>query len=301
MRILIVAKQSKYEFEQQKFGLSHDELVKKYSKERANLNAILSSHEKQLQVRECLTRIVPNSSICLMDKAPNFLDDADAPAKDYYDLIIVLGGDNSFTYVSNYISNYWLNNIPILGVNSDPERSVGCLTRWAINNDQDVFDMVEMLDFGEFDIKSWTRLGATIDGRLITPATSEYFFGERMRKNMSRHILVYKGVEHEQKCSGIIFATGAGSTGWYRSATRGDTWEVEERIARFATTEPYNSPVMHGEIEEGEEIVLYSLNDSEGYVSVDSWEEEPFTRGSEARIHLGEPLNIVTPRKSQDG
>ncbi|KKL61424.1 hypothetical protein LCGC14_2195470, partial [marine sediment metagenome] len=241
------------------------------------------------------------SSMCLMDKTSNFLDDADAPAKDYYDLIIVLGGDNSFTYVSNYVSNYWSSDIPILGVNSDPERSVGCLTRWAINDDQDVFDMVEMLDFGEFDIKSWTRLGATVDGKLITPATSEYFFGERMRKNISRHILVYKGVEHEQKCSGIIFSTGAGSTGWYHSATRGDTWGAEERIARFVTTEPYNAPMMCGEIEEGEEIILYSLNDDEGMVSVDSWEEEPFTRGSEARIHLGEPLNIVTPRKSQDG
>lgn len=296
MRILIVAKQSKYEWEQQKFGLTHDELVKKYSSERANLDAILSSHEKQLQVRECLTRVVPNSSMCLMDKAPNFLDDADAPAKDYYDLIIVLGGDNSFTYVS-----HWAKDIPILGVNSDPERSVGCLTRWAINDDQDVFDMVEMLDFGEFDIKSWTRLGATIDGRIITPATSEYFLGEQMRKNMSRHILVHNGVEHEQKCSGIIFATGAGSTGWYRSATRKDSWSVEDKLARFAITEPYNAPVMHGEIKEGDEVILYSLNDSEGYVSVDSWEEEAFTRGSEARIYLGPSLNIVTPRNEQDG
>lgn len=294
MRILIVAKQSKYEWEQQKFDLSHDELVKKYSKERANLDAILSSHEKQLQVRECITKVVPNSFMCLMDQAPNFLDDADAPAKERYDLIIVLGGDNSFTYVSS-----WAQDIPILGVNSDPERSVGCLTRFVINDDNDVFDLVEMLDFGEFDIKSWTRLGATIDGELIASATSEYFFGERMRKNMSRHILVYKGVEHEQKCSGIIFATGAGSTGWYRSVTRGESWSAEERKARFTITEPYNAPMMHGEIEDGEEVILYSLNDSEGCVSVDSWVEEPFIRGSEARVHLSEPLNIVIPKESE--
>jgi NAD kinase len=290
MKILIVAKQSKYEWEQQKFNLSHDELVKKYNKERANLGAILSSHEKQLQVRGNFANVVPNATKCLMDQAPNFI------AKGKYDLIIVLGGDNSFTYVSHYA-----NDIPILGVNSDPERSVGCLTRWSIGNNQDVFDLIEMLDFGEFDIKGWTRLNATINGKLITPATSEYFFGERMRKNMSRHVLVYNGVEHEQKCSGIIFATGCGSTGWYSSSTRNKPWSVEERKARFAITEPYNVPVMHGDIEKDDEIILYSLNDSAGYASADSWEEFEFTRGSEARIYLGAPLNVVIPKKEQDG
>ena len=115
---------------------------------------------------------------------------------------------------------------------------------------------------------------------------------------MSQYILVYKGVEHEQKCSGIIFATGAGSTGWYRSVTRDKPWSVEERKACFTITEPYNAPIMHGEIGEDEEVILYSLNDSEGYVSVDSWEEWAFTRGSEARIYLGDPLNIVTPKEN---
>lgn len=296
MRKLIVIKQSKYEYEREKFNLSHDEIVKKYSKERANLDAILESHEKQLQVRNSILDIIPDSIICSMDDISQSIKEID----DKYDTIIIsVGGDNLFTYVTHSADC-----IPILGVNSDPERSVGCLTRWAIHNNKDVYDMVEMLDFGEFDIVNWTRLSATIDGKIITPATSEYFFGERLRNDMSRHVIVYKGMEYEQKCSGVIFATGAGSTGWYKSATRvirKKIWSAEEEKAHFVITEPYNSPVMYGEIEGDEEVIIYSLNDGDGIASVDSWETFPFTRGSKAKISLGEPLNIIIPRKNQNG
>ena len=293
MKILIVAKQSKYEWEKQKFNLSHDELVKKYSKERANLPAILESHEKQLHVREQFKNVMPDSTMCFMDQTSYYLN------KDEFDLVIVLGGDNSFTYVS-----HWLTDTPVLGVNSDPERSVGCLTRWSINDDSDIFDMVEMLDFNEYDIQDWTRLAATIDGKLITSASNEYFFGERIANKMSRHVLVHNGKEYEQKCSGILITTGSGSSGWYNSISGSmAAFDPTFQLGAFIVREPY-APVKdgcyHGEISLGDELTLYSLNDDEGHVSVDSWEEFAFTRGSEARICLGNPLRVVIPRGKQD-
>ena len=228
-----------------------------------------------------------------MYQAPDFLSN-DMIVQEGWDLIIVLGGDNSFTFVS-----HWDAGIPILGINSDPKRSVGCLTRLAISDSEDAYDLVEMLDFQEFDVVEWQRLSATIDGKLIVPATSEYFFGEKLRANMSRHVLVYQDMEIEQKSSGIIFATGAGSTGWYRSATKHskETWAPEKKKAKFVITESYDSPVEHGELGPGEEVILYSLNDGEGYCSSDSWDEFAFTRGSEARVRLDRPLNVVVPRR----
>jgi NAD kinase len=305
MNALIVAKYSKLEWEMKCSGQSQDQILAKYSKERANVGAILKSHEKQLAVRNLFTSAFQCSIV--------MLEDMPKVAVNLYDLIIVLGGDNSFTYASHFV-----HSTPILGINSDPDRSSGCLTRYAIKTEQDVYDLVEALDFNNFRIESWARLEATLDGQKITPATSEYFLGERLRKYMSRHVLVYRGQEVEQKCSGFIIATGAGSTGWYRSTMPdpGETeWRPETKRAAFIATEQYqpmgrwdkssnkwidvgvNPNLKWGNIEEGEEIKIYSLNDNDGHISIDSWEERPFNRGSEARIYLGEPLQVLVPNE----
>lgn len=289
MNILVITKHSKLEWEEKSLGLTRDELLKKYSSEKANLSAIVKSHEKQIEVRNTFSAVFPNASFTM-------LEDANKQVLDVYDLIIVLGGDNSLTKVSHYI-----HSTPILAINSDPERSVGCLTRYAISSTQDVYDLAELIDFSEFTIEQWPRLEAVVDGKIITPATSEYFLGERLRKNMSRHVLVYRGKEGEQKCSGLIVATGAGSTGWYNSSMKSMTkWKPTDKLARFVATELYKrdyegGTITSGPIVDGEELKIYSLNDADGHVSIDSWEECPFPRGSEARIYLGKPLNVVVP------
>lgn len=289
MNILVVNKHSKLEWEEKSLGLTRDELLKKYSAEKANLSAIVNSHEKQMSVRKTFASVFPSASFVM-------LEDAKKQVLDVYDLIIVLGGDNSFTMVSHYVKH-----TPILSINSDPDRSVGCLTRWAIHSEQDIYDLAEKLDFNEFTIEEWPRLEATVNGEIITPATSEYFVGERLRKNMSRHVLVYRGKEVEQKCSGLVIATGAGSTGWYKSASHGTPkWKPSDKLARFIATEMYTTDASEGSIRsapiaEGEELKIYSLNDSDGQISIDSWEEHPFPRGAEAKMYLGKPLHILNP------
>ena len=289
MNILVVNKHSKLEWEEKTLGLTRDQLLSKYSSEKANLGAIVSSHEKQMSVRKTFASVFPSASFVM-------LEDANKQLLDVYDLVLVLGGDNSFTKVSHYV-----HNTPILSINSDPDRSVGCLTRWVIKSEQDVYDLAEKLDFNEFSIEQWPRLEAMVNDKIITPATSEYFLGERMRKYMSRHVLVYRGQEIEQKCSGLVIATGAGSTGWYKSASRGTPkWKPTDKLARFLATELYTVDASDGSIRsaplaDGEELKIYSLNDSDGHISIDSWEEHSFTRGMEAKIYLGKPLQILVP------
>lgn len=295
MKILIVAKHSKYEWERKKFDLSHKQIVYKYSKERANLDAILQAHNKQEWVRKAFTNVMYNADMVMMDTINDTIKG--------YDLVIVLGGDNSFTKVSHFIDS----NTAILGVNSDPIRSAGHLLSYSITDPQSIYKLCRIINSEQFIIHKWTRLEATLDGKIITPATSEYFFGERQRNKMSRHILVYEGHEYEQKCSGIVIATGAGSTGWYSSAGSDPKtgipfkppWSTREERASFIITEPFNNDARAnhcGSIFGFEkEIVLYSLNDDDGLVSVDSWEEYEFLRGSEARIRLSKPLGVVVP------
>jgi len=289
-RILIVAKQSKYEYERKKFELSHEEIIAKYSAERANLEAILQSHDGQLKTRLTLQELLPDARLIMMDQLKEQILD--------YDMVISLGGDNSFIYVTHFIGN-----IPILGINSDPRRSTGALCAVTANSIERVAKSIQN---EKFRIENWTRLQATIDGKLITPATSEYFFGEKLRKDMSRHILIYRGKEYEQKSSGIIIATGAGSTGWYDSANRfswpgGDRFDKTEQKAAFIVTEPYRyvalpSDVHASYILAGEELILHSLNDGDGYATADSWEEFDFSRGRKAVIRISDkPLKIIIP------
>jgi NAD kinase len=295
MKVLIVAKHSKYEWERKKFNLSHEQIVHKYSKERANLDAILQANDKQKEARDLFSNIM-NADMVMMDAVEDTIKG--------YDLVVVLGGDNSFTKVSHFINN----DTVILGVNSDPDRSDGHLLPYSITDNQSVFDLCEIIDFEQFITHEWPTLEATLDGKKIVPATSEYFFGERQRNKMSRHILVYEGNEYEQKSSGIIITTGAGSTGWFSSAnidpkTRKpyrDSWLPELNTVAFTVTEPFNNGARLNNFGNiggyyGEEITLYSLNDDDGMVSVDSWEEYGFQRGSEAKIKIGKPLNVVVP------
>lgn len=295
MNILIVAKHSKYEWERKQLLLSHEALLSKYDSEHANLDAILRSHDKQIYAREHLIKALPSSKLIMMDE----LQAANREGLEInpsVDIVLVLGGDNSFTCVSHMVGNK-----PILGVNSDPERSVGYLTRWSIRDDEDIFALAKTIENKNYAIELWTRLRATVDGKSVTPATSEYFLGERQRSHMSRHVMVYRGDSYEQKCSGIIFATGAGSTGWYSSAGSNSPWHPTNQVCAFTVTEVYTSTLSNKEspvsryIVPGEEVVLHSLNDNEGLLSVDSWEEYEFCRGSEAKISIGEPLNVIVP------
>ncbi len=291
MKILIVTKQSKYEYEREKFNLSHDEIVKKYSEENANLNAILESHKSQLSSREALKRFFPDADFISMGALKSNIKG--------YDIVISFGGDNSFSYVSHFTGR-----IPIIGVNSDPLRSSGALCSWT---SRDLEGFSEKIKKNEYKTEKWTRLIAEIDGKEITPATSEYFFGEKNRKDMTRHVLVYRGNKYEQKNSGIIISTGAGSTGWYDSANKyiypnGNKFSATEKKAVFIISEPYlyapkMNDVFAGEILPGETLEIYSLNDGQGCATSDSWQEFDFQRGKKAIIKISNmPLTVIVPK-----
>ena len=290
MKILIVTKQSKLEYESVKFGLSQEEIIRKYKFEHANLDAIVTSHTCQVESRRKLISLFSTAEMQSMCSLTS-------PIKGY-DLVISFGGDNSFTYTSHFV-----NNCPIIGINSDPLRSTGALCEWSAKDlEKTASDIINE----RYEVKEWTRLAATINTEKIMNATSEYFFGERGRKEMTRHVMVYRGKEYDQKCSGIIIATGAGSTGWYHSANmhvfpEGNIFSKTEQKAAFIITEPYRyarreDDVFAGDLLPGEEIILHSLSDSEGYASSDSWEEYSFTRGKTAKIAISsEPLRVVVP------
>src|SRR3989344_5408850 len=135
-------------------------------------------------------------------------------------LVIAIGGDNYLQLVSHFIENQ-----PLVGINSDPENSDGALTYFTADS---FVDFIAKLESGKFKIEEWTRLQASLNGKKIpTLATSEIYYGAYKSTDMSRYILeLRKGSRgrvresEEQKSSGLIIATKAGETGWYDAASR---------------------------------------------------------------------------------
>jgi len=295
MKTLIVTKHSKYEYEIEKFKLTHDELVAKYSKEHANLDAIINSHDAQITARKKLQELMPSATLMRMHDLKEQITD--------YDMIISFGGDNSFTYISHYVGN-----IPLAGINADPARSLGALCGWSSQN---LEQTIKNITDGTHAIQTWPLLSATVDDKIITPALSEYLFAEEKAKDMSRQVIVYRGKEYEQKGGGILAATGAGSTGWYSSvrhylAQSIPPYKKTENSGVFIVREPFFSNnksveeqqqvLLNATLLPDEELHIYSLHDSHGIVTSDCWEDFDFNRGSKAVVKIGEKvLHTIVP------
>jgi hypothetical protein len=84
-----------------------------------------------------------------------------------------------------------------------------------------------------------------VDGKPLSHlALCDAFVGERDRCVMSRPVLHFRRHREEQKSSGLLVVTGAGSTGWYRSAAKGlaparDSFPQNSPSFCFLLTEPH--------------------------------------------------------------
>ena len=288
--IVIVPKMSKYELDMYIYKLTPGELLVKYKQEGVDEKRILESHERQKQSLKELKRFFGEKQFVPRDELTR-----EIAAK--ADMVIALGGDNHFQYVSHFLDNSGL----IMGINSDPLRSEGNLIYLTTSDFENVLKKMQQ---GDFYMERWTRLEVQLNGEVLELATSELFLGEKERKYMSRHILTIRERTEEQKSSGLLVATGAGSTGWYDSACRylypdGNWFSGTAGIARFLVTEPFHGKlsgysVLEGVLEAGDELIVRSLNDSAGILSIDSLEEYEFNRGASASIQISDkPLRVV--------
>ncbi len=302
--ILVVTKLSKVEYDMQKYGLSEKELLGLYNEGGEDPERIFESHRRQSEGRRTLASLFSPDQIVSREAVTSQLADRAG-------LVIAFGGDNHFQHVSHFITG----DTPLLGVNSDPLTSHGALLQ---DDASRVAEVLRALSKAEYLLEPWTRLTLSVDGKEYPQATADIFFGEQERVLISRYTLehlrpneagelVALAPQVEQKCSGLLVATGAGSSGWFRTAARGTSEFAEifapcEVQARYAATEisptvQSNHPEMFfGELHYGDVLRLVSLNRSNGIASIDSLITAPFARGQVAELSLSpKPLLIARP------
>lgn len=148
-----------------------------------------------------------------------------------YDLLCSVGGDGTFLEVARHSVT-----TPVLGINSDPQRSIALFCA----ADQDtVQKRLEAVLAGQLHEVRLARLQVAINGApLDFYALNDLLFCHANPAAMTTYTLRLGDVKEAQKSSGVWFASAAGSTAAIRSAG-GRRLPLRSRRLQYLVREPY--------------------------------------------------------------
>jgi NAD kinase len=219
------------------------------------------------------------------------------------EVVVALGQDG---LVANTLK--YLDGQPLIGVNPDPDRNDGVLLPFRAT------DLITLLPDVLRDrqrVRSVTMaLARLTDGRQLY-AVNDLFIGPRSHTSLRYEISL--GTRRElQSSSGLIVATGVGSTGWMKSVVAGAAgiaaglagangarsyrtlpWDTDHLL--FAVREPFPSRTTHvslvaGSIERGAPLTVTSLTPDNGVIFSDGIEADylEFSSGARAEIRIAD-------------
>lgn len=217
------------------------------------------------------------------------------------DLVVTLGQDGLVANTAKYVENQ-----PIVAVNPEPERFDGILLPFLPEQTERAVGRV--LE-GKAKVREVTLAEARLkDGQRLL-AFNDLFIGARSHVSALYKIGWGKKLEIHSS-SGVLVATGAGSTGWVSStfnmaagiaafcgrgfpAPAPMPWE--DRRLLFVVREPFLSRhsqagIVAGVLESGQELAMESLMPSGGVIFSDGMEADylQFNSGAVAALRVAE-------------
>ncbi|KAJ8970749.1 hypothetical protein NQ317_016494 [Molorchus minor] len=256
-KVLVVSKLSKYEHEKIRHkNLSEQELEALIRNRGTDYEKLIHHHELHNRFKENVVSTLRNMG-CEVEVVNrlNYTEDKVEKA----DVIVPTGGDGTFLLAASKVKD---NKKPVIGFNSDPNRSEGylCLPK---KYSTDIRGAIEKLQMGKFDWLMRSRIRTTlmvseeenltpiylhgidaedsipecscsISGVKILPvlALNEVFMGEKLAAKVSHLQMRLNGSTQmtNLKCSGICVSTGTGSTSWHLSINRLPAQSVAELL-----------------------------------------------------------------------
>ena len=203
-------------------------------------------------------------------------------------LIIAVGGDGTFLRTSHFVKNQLL-----LGVNSNPDKKEGFFMS-SCKNDFD--KKLELFLNHKFYVEKLTRLKNRINKKEICPALNEVFIGNKVPYKTSLYKIFLNNKTEEQKSSGIIVSTGAGSNAWLKSVGVKPFSSCSKKFY-FIVREPYKGKLTKplltkGFISHNNIKIKSEMNNC--IVAVDSNKEYKFNKSSVIEITISKnPLNVI--------
>lgn len=218
-------------------------------------------------------------------------------------VVIVVGQDGLVANVAKYARG-----LPIIGINPDPSRIDGILVPFQAGQVRLVLQRV-LKDSAT--VRDVTLARASMNDGQTMLAFNEFFIGRRSHVS-ARYTLQVGNESEPQSSSGVIVATGAGSTGWLSSVfnmARGvNQWiggqteqapamQWDDRRLIWVVREPFqskHSSIQHiaGSIEESQTLSLSSLMPDTGVVFSDGIESDfmEFNSGSTLRVEVAKEV-----------
>lgn len=124
------------------------------------------------------------------------------------DIVVALGQDGLVANTAKYI-----NGLPLIGVNPDPERNDGILLPFTKATFENAF--VNVLENNFSSTRVTMAQASTNEGQTLL-AFNDLFIGPASHTS-ARYKISFDSKTESQSSSGLIVSTGAGSTGWLSS------------------------------------------------------------------------------------
>lgn len=224
-------------------------------------------------------------------------------------VVIVIGPDGLVANTAKYVGE-----LPIIGINPDPQRIDGVLLPFGLPQARSIVDAVLK---ERAAVQRVTLAEAQLNDGQRLLAFNDLYIGRQTHVS-ARYNLRWRNSSESQSSSGVIVATGAGSTGWLSSVfnmTQGvNQWLGAEQVASkrmawdtqslaWVVREPFASRfsqahLVAGMLEKNEALTLESLMPEGGVIFSDGIESDflEFNSGTSVAIRIAQQqARIVVP------
>ncbi len=306
-KILVVCKRTKWQRDLLRYA-TEEKARAIYLQQKSSYKRVMASHNRQINSLDQLKNSLQGAKFI-------FREEIASVDLSRFDLVISFGGDNHFVYVSHFVQG-----IPILGMNSDPEGSTGALLYYNVadfkSQIQAHLNKPYLYEIREFlSIEKWTKiavelvLSADKQKIKIDPCISEISVCSTFHDYISRFLLRKDKQEWEEiKCSGLLLASGAGSSGWYCNGHPDGISAIFAKDAPFFRSlaretncsQRSKLKYLNPQISHGESLQVISQMDGEITIDSNTKRVFPFPAGALAYFFLSDEKlqvisNIATP------
>ncbi len=249
-KVLLVYRRSLYDLYVQEYG--DPRISALVEGDHPSVAALQRAHARQ---RTALDAIIVAFTRQPIQFETRYRGDLSAGSVEGWDLIVVGGGDGTLLDASHHAGE-----CPVLGINSDPERSVGSLC-CATFKDADA--VAQAYVDGALVVRERARLEVRLDGEVIgPPVLNDVLFSHTSPAATTRYTIGIQGSSEDHVCSGLWVSTATGATAAIGSAG-GESMEAGDGRLQYLVREPYGPNGAHfdllrGFVESGEVLRITS-------------------------------------------
>lgn len=204
-KALILHKKSTYQIQ----AIEHREsrFIKLLEEGHESVTRVKVAHDEHMETLQHLEKELAARGVEFRSIARAELHDK---VKDV-DLMVAVGGDGTFLDASHFVDE-----IPLLGVNSSSSSSFG---HFCMANEKNLSRVLDDIESGAIEPRKILRLELTLNGSPLPELVlNEVLVSHSNPAATSRYFIEARDIKEEQRSSGVWIGTPAGSTGSLRSA-----------------------------------------------------------------------------------